>query len=459
MRAYEARLKLCISNISKIIAEALATITSRQRLTQIVATSLYRNALYLIATTAATSLLGLFFWMAVARFYSETEVGLGSAAISAINLLALLSIAGLNFSVIRFLSLANKPQELINSSFVFSSLISLVAAAIFVAAIDLWSPALIFVKHNLIFCLTFVIAAILATLSSLMDSVFVARRSASFVLSKNVISSVLRIPLVIILAIFFHTFGVVASWGLALGVAFIISLFLFLPRVEAGYKIAPTLNMRQFKDIWHYSGGSYLASLLARAPAVILPLMVVNLLGIESNAYFYIAWMIGGLLFAIPGSVSRSLFAEGSRSQENLKEQMKRSIKFNFLLLVPAVIVLAAAAKWILLLFGPGYSANSLSLLWLLILANLPRGLNNVYIGILRVQDKLKELIIIRGLVTVSTLALSFIFMAPYGMIAIGYVWLGVQLIVSIVLAFRLSYWSDQFSPTDSSIQEDGNHL
>jgi len=412
-----------------------------------------------MSNTVATSALSFFFWMVVARFYSETEVGFGSAVISAINLLALLSIAGLNFSVIRFLSQADKPRGLINSSFTLSCLISLVTAAAFIAAVDFWSPALSFVKQDVIFYLTFVVVVMLSTLSKLMDSVFVARRSAGFMLSKNVIFSLLRIPMVVALAIFFHTFGVVASWGIALGIAFAISVFLFLPRVEVGYKLVPTLSLSQFKGMRQYSAGSYLASLLGRAPIMILPLMVVNLLGTESNAYFYIAWMIASSLFTISGSVSRSLFAEGSYSQENVKENVTRSIKFAFLLLVPAVIALIAAAKWLLLAFGESYSTNAFVLLCLLILASLPRGINQVYIGLLRVQGRLKELVIIRGFITVSVLTLSLFFMSAYGIIAIGYVWLGVQIVISIALAFRLGSRVNQFSRTEGNGWEDVNHF
>jgi O-antigen/teichoic acid export membrane protein len=455
----EARLKPSGSSFRKLIAEALTTLTTREGLKKIISTPLYRNALYLMSDTAATSLLGFFFWMAVARFYSETEVGLGSAAISAVNLLSILSAVGLSFSIIRFLSKSARPRGLINSSFVLSGLISLAAAAVFLAGVDFWSPALSFVRHNVIFCLAFVIVTILTTLSNLIDSVFVAKRSAGFVLSKNAVFAGLKILLVIVLAFFFRTFGVFASWGIALGVACLISLFLFLPRVEAGYKPVPVLDMGQFRGTWRYSASNYLASLLGKAPNVVLPLMVVNLLGTQSNAYFYIAWMIASFLFTIPGSISRSLFAEGSHSGENLGEQVASSIKFNFLLLVPAVIVMLVIARWILLLFGPGYSTNGLTLLWLLILASLPRGLNNVYIGLLRVQDRLTELLLIRGFITIATLVLSFFFMKSYGMMAVGYVWLGVQLAVAIAVAFRLSRQPGRFGHAEGSDWEDGNHF
>lgn len=71
-------------HIYKTITEAVDKISSRQRLKQITYAALYRDALYLMLNTAVTSALGFFFWMVVARFYSETEVGFGSATISAL---------------------------------------------------------------------------------------------------------------------------------------------------------------------------------------------------------------------------------------------------------------------------------------------------------------------------------------------------------------------------------------
>jgi O-antigen/teichoic acid export membrane protein len=64
---------------------------------------LYRNAYYLMANAATTSLLGFVFWMVVAKFYSPVDVGLASATISAMGLLASLSNLGLGFGLIRFL--------------------------------------------------------------------------------------------------------------------------------------------------------------------------------------------------------------------------------------------------------------------------------------------------------------------------------------------------------------------
>ena len=420
--------------IIKVITEAIGTITSRRRLKQVVTTPLYRNALYLMLNTAVMALCGFFFWMVVARFYTEAEVGFGSAIISAISLIAIISLVGLNTSLIRFLPHADKPQELINSCYTLGGLVSLIVSGIFVAGLGFWSPALAFIQQNAIFTAAFIVFALLWTLSSLVDYTFIARRRAAFVLSKNTIYSVLKIPLPILLVLFFRTFGIVASWGIAIAVALATSLFLFLPRVQNPYKPVPTLKLSLIKDMWQYSGGNYLTNLLASSPPLILPLMVVNLLGAEQNAYFYIAWAIAGLLFAIPGAVSQSLFAEGSHFGDKLRESVIKSLKFTFLLLVPAVIVLILLGKWLLFLFGQSYSLNALKLLWILSLSSVPLSINYLYSSILRVKSRIKELMTIWGFMAISVLLTSYLIMPAAGIMGIGNVWLGVQTVVAIYI-------------------------
>ncbi len=418
----------------KVITEAVDTITSRRRLKQVATTPLYSNAFYLMLNTAVMALCGFFFWMVVARFYTEAEVGFGSATISAISLLASISLVGLNTSLIRFLPHADKPQELINTCYTLGGLVSLVVAVIFIIGLGFWSPALAFIQQNAIFTTAFIVFALLWTLSSLVDYTFIARRRAAFVLSKNTIYSVLKIPLPILLVLFFHTFGIVASWGIAIAIALAASLFLFLPKVQDPYKPVPALKLSLIKDMWQYSGGNYLSNLLSTSPAFILPLMVVNLLGAEQNAYFYIAWAIAGLLFAIPRAVSQSLFAEGSHFEDKLRESVIKSLKFTFLLLVPAVIVLILLGKWLLLLFGQSYSLNALKLLWILSLSSLPLSINHLYSSILRVRSRIKELMTIWGFMAISVLLASYLIMPATGIMGIGCAWLGVQAVVAIYI-------------------------
>ena len=59
-------------------------------------TPLFRNGYALLASSAATSALGLFYWVLAARYYSTETVGLGSALLSAMMLLSGIAQLSLN---------------------------------------------------------------------------------------------------------------------------------------------------------------------------------------------------------------------------------------------------------------------------------------------------------------------------------------------------------------------------
>ena len=402
------------------------------QLKQHLADPLYRNSLFLFANTLVTTSLGFFFWMVVARYYTAYEVGVSAAIISTINMLALISTLGMDTAIIRFLPKAKKPLEMINSSFILCGLVALIVVAIFLAGVEVWSPATGFVRENSMFIFAFVMFALFWPLSGILSSVFIARRRTEFALMKDTIFSLLKIPLPILLALFFHAFGIVSSWGIAAGIALIIALVLFLPRVQQSYKPQFRVNLSVIRDIWKYSAGNYFAHLFTSAPSLLLPIIIVNILSGEQNAYFYIAWTMASLLFAIPVAASQSLFAEGSHFEEQLAANARRSFKFILLLLIPAVILVVALGKWLLLLFGEAYSTNGLTLLWILGASSLFVGVNSTYYSILRVRGRIRELIAIRAFISIIVIVISSLITPEVGIVGIGYVWIGVQALVSV---------------------------
>jgi O-antigen/teichoic acid export membrane protein len=271
-----------------------------------------------------------------------------------------------------------------------------------------------------------------------MDEIFIAMRRAEFVLSKNAIFSLLKSPLSILLALFFYTFGIVSSWGIAIGIAFIVSLFLFLPHIQNSYNPALNLNTGIIKDMWRYSAGNYFASLFGAVPALILPIMVVNLLGSAQNAYFYIAWMIASLLFAIPLAVSKSLFAEGSHFEDKLGVNVSKSFKLVFFLLIPAIALLLILGKWLLLLFGVNYAVNALMLLWILGASSPFVAINIIYGSILRVVKRVRELMAIAAFLAITVLLGSYFITPVTGIVGIGYALIGAHGVVSVYVVFAL---------------------
>lgn len=90
---------------------------------------LFRNAYALMLNTGISAVLGLGFWLAAARYYSESAVGQGSAAIAAMKLLAGLTAVTLTGALARFIPVAGRRTgRLIFGTYACSSLVVALAA-------------------------------------------------------------------------------------------------------------------------------------------------------------------------------------------------------------------------------------------------------------------------------------------------------------------------------------------
>lgn len=102
-----------------------------------------------------------------------------------------------------------------------------------------------------------------------------------------------------------------------------------------GYLPRPVIGWGVLRPVFSFAFGNCLASLFNSAAGFIFPLMVLNLLGPEASAYFYIAWMMNGVIGIIAGGTASSLFAEGSHSPENLSGQVLSSLKVSLIFINP----------------------------------------------------------------------------------------------------------------------------
>lgn len=425
-------------SMNKIVTEIFRTDTFRHKVKQLFQLSLYTNAFYLMVHSVGTALLGFCFWLVVARFYEPTHVGVASATISAMGLLGLLSVLGLDFGLIRFLPHSNKKKEMINSCLTTGCLVSLVISLIFIAGLSIWSPTLLVIRANPVFFATFVAFTIALSASGLLNGVFIAERRAKFVLANGIIASLVKLALPVVLVMFFATFGIFASWGLGLVVALPISIFFFLRRIQTDYRPFFTINRRVVTDMFRYSFINHASILFWTAPGLILPLMVVNTLGPEATAYFYIAWSTAGLLQAISLATSLSLFAEGSHNKQQLRQDAIKSLKLISLLLLPAITLIFLMGEKLLLLFGGAYSENATTLLWVLAIACLPVSFNYIYLSVRRVENKLRGVVCLTLFVAAATLLLSYLLLAEFGLLGIGIGWLASQGIAAAVAGCKL---------------------
>ena len=102
----------------------------------------YRNAYALVLNTGISGGLGLVFWFLAARYYDDADVGRGSAAISAMMLLAGLVAVNAAGTLNRFIPKAGRHTfAVVAWAHVLTAGIIAVLAVAFLATLDWWGPA------------------------------------------------------------------------------------------------------------------------------------------------------------------------------------------------------------------------------------------------------------------------------------------------------------------------------
>jgi O-antigen/teichoic acid export membrane protein len=375
---------------------------------------------------------GFFFWMINARLYSAEQVGIGTTLISIMTLISSFSLLGLGNSLIKYLPTSDKKDEKINTSFMLVGLTSIFISIFFLVFLKTFSPRLLFVRENIIFSLLFILFIVFSSLNTISENVFIAYRSSKFVLIKNTISSIAKLILPIFL-VALGAYGIFVSMGIAMAVAFLVSLVFLILRFN--YLPKPIIDRIVVKRMTKFSLGNYIAGFIGGLSAMILPILITNSIGAKFSAYFYLDMMIANLLYIIPMATSQSLFAQGSYSETELKVQLKKAIKIISFLLIPAIIVTFLFGNYILLTFGKEYSYEGFILLKLLSISGIFISINAIGGAILKIKQKIKLMILLSLINTTIILSLSVILikMNLFGIVGVGIGWIVGQGVTSVI--------------------------
>ena len=391
-----------------------------RRAIHLLRTPLFTNAFYLWGTAAGAAVAGFAFWALVARLYDADEVGLGSAALSIVTLLAMFSHLGLGTGLIRFLPESGEGgPRLANAVFTTSVVGAVVSSAVFLVGVSLWAPSLGFLREQPLYSLAFVSFVVVGTLSAVQTHAFMAIRKAKYVLVQVMFVHLSRLALLVLMAAFLGTFGIVASGGIAMALGAVIG-FALLARGLPGYRPRAVADPASVFKLFPFSMANYVADSLLLAPGLLLPLVVVSLLGSAEGAYFYMAWFLGYLLTSASAYLALSLFAEGSHDPGALRVLSRNAVVGGLAAATVGGALLLLLGDKLLLAFGRDYAAEGATLLRIVALAALPAAVVNVYLGALRVAKRVRELVIIASVVAVTTVALSSALLPVTGLTGAG---------------------------------------
>jgi O-antigen/teichoic acid export membrane protein/thiamine kinase-like enzyme len=415
----------------------IATRPQLARLIDHLRTPLYRNGYALVFSSAATSVLGVVYWVLAARYYTPAAIGLNAAVLSTMMFLASLAQLNMMNALNRFVPSAGaSTTRLVLFTYGLSAVIAVTASLIFISGVNVWAPALQIFVSGPGFGWLFALATLVWCIFVLQDSVLTGLRQATWVPIENLFFAIGKIVLLIALATTLPLYGLLASWTIPLVVISLPLNFLIFRRlipqhVQATVSVAQPIVPRQ---IAHYVAGDYASSLIWIATIDLMPLVVVQQAGATANAYFYLCWTITYSLYLISRNMGMSLITEGAIAPARLYAYSYRVFIQTARLLVPIVLLLFVGAPYILQLFGPNYAAESTTLLRLLSLSALPGMVVTLYLSMARVQRRMTAMVVVQGILCLLVMALGFWGLNRYGINGLGWAWLISQTLVAALL-------------------------
>ena len=405
----------------------------RRRVQTHLAVPLYRNGYALVVGYGAGSLLGLVFWVVAARQADSHTVGVAAALFSLVLLVSGASQLSLYTVLLRFVPLAGaQAPRLVVGCYAVSAGLALLAGGGVALSAPLWSDDLTFLADDARWFVAFAVACAGWSVFALQDSAMIGARAAQWVMVENSLFSVVRVAMVIPLAVIGAS-GIFAAAIVPALIALIpVNILLFrrlLPRhIGATGGRAEPLNRRALsRFIW----SNYLGSLFV-VSSFLLPILVTGVAGPQDNAYFYAAWTIAVGLQLIAVSMMVSLLVEGSLSRTRLAEHSRRALKQTLRLVIPAAVMVASVAPWLLGIFGQEYAVSASWSLRILALSAIPNVIVTLAINMARVQQRAGVVVWIQAAACVVGVGLGALLLPSFGITGVSVGWAVGQLIVGL---------------------------
>lgn len=390
--------------------------------------TLYRNSFVLvICRVFNAAIVGFLFWTVAAHNYAVAAVGIGTALISATDLLMYLSAMGFDMSIVRYTPIRD-PNKVFSIALWVTIIASVILGVAFLGVVGLIVPEISIVKGIWPF---FLLIVTVSAIMNILGRTFIAHRKPKFLFLQYLIMAI-RLPLLIPL-MFLGGLGIYFAAGISHVLVAIISFFIVLSFI----KITFNIDRCMVRDMFRFSAFNYVSNIFTMTPELTLPLIVISILGPEAAALYYIAFAIGSLIMSIPDAVGTSFFVEGSHGNGEPRNQALKSLVFSVIVLIPIVAGAILFGKHILQFFGPAYIA-AYPLLVVFALSSVLVAIHKICIPFLNIHMRAKMVMIVNGLRMVLLFGLVPIGLTMFGILGAGYAWILAYGIIAVPLLWAL---------------------
>jgi O-antigen/teichoic acid export membrane protein len=426
---------------------ARTTETAREQIDKLVSrvgheflAPLYANAYILVMNQVFSAGLGVVYWALAAHLFSADVVGQNSAIISTMMFLGALAELSLKAAMSRFVPRAGKhTTRLVVSAYAVNILAALLVTLAFFALGNYFSFTFALLTDTRVLPIILLFVPLFWAIFTVQDGVLNGLRESKWVLYENTVYNIIKIVLLGITFLIGYRYSLAASWFLPTPLLILLVngliFFRFIPR----YTSAPNTQPASItvKQVAASVTGDHIGNIFAEACVRLLPLMVLDILGKSSNAYFYQAWLIGNTIYLIAYNLMTSFSVEASSNMEQIAAYSRRILVQKARLVTPLALAVLVFAPFILKIFGDEYALQGTSLLRWLALATFPMILNIWYLGYVRVIADNIAIIRNQTIILIVTLGLSYLWLPTYGISSVGVAWLLAQSVVAAIVIYR----------------------
>jgi O-antigen/teichoic acid export membrane protein len=395
--------------------------------------ALYRGSLILITNTVATAIIGFVFWSLAAHRYPASAIGVFSSVTAGAGLLAVIAALGLPNVIIRHIASVQNARELIIVAVTAIATVGTVLCLVIALVLGPYLPASLGLHQRGGMVLLVTVLVTFTAVGTILDVGLVATRASHDVLIKNLAGSIVRVVAMLLL-VSFPSSGLLVAYTLGLGLTLVLGGAFLNRQLKA--KRARLGAFRVLRSYLSITSGNYLATVMGILPASVVPLQVLVVLGAAETGRFAVAFLIGGFLNVIPATVAQVLFAEASRERASLWRQLRKAVRGVYVLLLPAIVIVIAAAPLILRLFGEAYATAATGCLRVLALSALFTGGTYLVDSLLIARDRIAAYIFMNG--ANAALVLGFVgLLVPRGLTAAATGWAvaqGLSLVLGIIV-------------------------
>jgi O-antigen/teichoic acid export membrane protein len=403
----------------------------------------------LVSSQLGAAVLGLIFWTIAARALTPTQVGVGAALVAAMNLLSTFGVLGVGTLLLeRF-----KVVSVTDRRALFSTGLSVaVMGGALVGAGWLGVSALVHVPGalgdlSLSTALLLVGATGIAATCSAFDQAVIGMSASKLQLRRNLLASVLRI------AVLCSAIELDMRSGQVILVSWTVGLVGSLLATPLRRHLSPRVQMR-VKQRWHLVRNHWTAAIghhgltlaIVSSPYM-LPVVVASLMPAAQVAYFASALKLAESALMLPFYLTIALFATVDGA-EGFRRKAPRTLIVGIVL---ALCIIAAAAlfgRFLLLMFGTGYSQASLPLLLLLLAAGPALIIKDHFVVLRRLQGRRMQGAVTMALWTASELTGAVVGGLMGGMIMLCLGWLA-MMAAGALIALPVLLRAMRKQPTD----------